>query len=182
MLAHLLKLNLDKAELLCLPGKVCPLINLSITVDNSTVSPSQSVKSLGLTLDNTLSFSANIKAVTRSCRFMLYNIHRVQPYLTQEAAQVLIQALVLSRLDYCNSLLTGLPACTIKLLQLIQNAAAPLVVNLPKFSHVPPLLRTLYWIPVDAHIHYNTLVLAYGAARETAPPYIQAMLKPYNLT
>ena len=96
-----------------------------------------------VTLDNTLSFSANIKAVTHSCRFMLYNIRRVRPYLTQEAAQILNQALVLSRLAYCNSLLAGLAACAIKPLQLIQNAAARLVFNFPKFSHVTPLLRTL---------------------------------------
>jgi hypothetical protein len=101
MLAH----NLDKTELLFLSGKACLLQDLSIMDDNSTVSPSQIAKNLGVTLDNTLSFSANIKAVTRSCRFMLYNIRRVQPYLTQEVSQVLIQALFISHLDYCNSLL-----------------------------------------------------------------------------
>ncbi|KAM9502200.1 uncharacterized protein ACWYII_000077 [Salvelinus alpinus] len=135
MTDHHLKLNLGKTELLFLPGKDCPFHDLAITVDNSIVSSSQSAKNLGVILDNTLSFSTNIKAVARSCRFMLYNIRRVRPCLTQEAAQVLIQALVISRLDYCNSLLAGLPACAIKPLQLIQNAAARLVFNLPKFSH-----------------------------------------------
>ena len=66
---------------LCVPGiylnLACLLKYFTITVDNSTVSPSQSAKRLGVTLDNTLYFSANIKAVTRSYRFMLYNIHRV---------------------------------------------------------------------------------------------------------
>jgi hypothetical protein len=51
MLAHHLKLNLDKTELLFLPGKACPLQYLSITVDNSTVSPSQSAKNLGVALN-----------------------------------------------------------------------------------------------------------------------------------
>ncbi|KAM9418959.1 uncharacterized protein ACWYII_022362 [Salvelinus alpinus] len=104
MTDHHLKLNLGKTELLFLPWKDCPFHDLAITVDNSIVSSSQSAKNLGVILDNTLSFSTNIKAVTRSCRFMLYNIRRVRPCLTQEAAQVLIQALVISRLDYCNSL------------------------------------------------------------------------------
>ncbi|KAK6308672.1 hypothetical protein J4Q44_G00201350 [Coregonus suidteri] len=66
MTDHHLKLNLAK-ELLFLPGKDCPFHDLAITVDNSVVSSSQSAKSLGMTLDNTLSFSANIKVVTRSC-------------------------------------------------------------------------------------------------------------------
>ncbi|XP_055771026.1 uncharacterized protein LOC129849949 [Salvelinus fontinalis] len=74
MTDHHLKLNLGKTELLFLPGKDCPFHDLAITVDNSIVSSSQSAKNLGVILDNTLSFSTHIKAVTRSCRFMLYNI------------------------------------------------------------------------------------------------------------
>uniref|UniRef100_A0A673ZSF1 Reverse transcriptase domain-containing protein n=1 Tax=Salmo trutta TaxID=8032 RepID=A0A673ZSF1_SALTR len=182
MTDHHLKLNLGKTELLFLPGKDCPFHDLAITVDNSLVSSPQSAKNLGVILDNTLSFSTNIKAVTRSCRFMLYNIRRVRPCLTQEATQVLIQALVISRLDYCNSLLAGLPACAIKPLQLIQNAAVRLVFNLPKFSHVTPLLRSLHWLPVEARIRYKTMVLAYGAVRGTAPPYLQALIRPYTQT
>ncbi|KAM9492975.1 uncharacterized protein ACWYII_004673 [Salvelinus alpinus] len=143
MTDHHLKLNLGKTELLFLPGKDCPFHDLAITVDNSIVSSSQSAKNLGVILDNTLSFSTNIKAVTCSCRFMLYNIRRVRPCLTQEAAQVLIQALVISRLDYCNSLLAGLPACAIKPLQLIQNAAAPLI-TVPGVSslHIRQVLKS----------------------------------------
>ncbi|KAM9484442.1 uncharacterized protein ACWYII_005167 [Salvelinus alpinus] len=76
MTDHHLKLNLGKTELLFLPGKDCPFHDLAITVDNSIVSSSQSAKNLGVILDNTLSFSTNIKAVTRSCRFILYNIRR----------------------------------------------------------------------------------------------------------
>jgi hypothetical protein len=57
MFAHHLKLNLEKTELLILPGKSRPLKDLSITVDNSTVPPFQSVKNLGMILDNTLSVS-----------------------------------------------------------------------------------------------------------------------------
>ncbi|KAM9442927.1 uncharacterized protein ACWYII_014692 [Salvelinus alpinus] len=76
MMDHHLKLNLGKTELLFLPGKDCPFHDLAITLDNSIVSSSQSAKNLGVILDNTLSFSTNIKAVTRSCRFMLYNIRR----------------------------------------------------------------------------------------------------------
>ena len=93
---------------------------------------------------------------------------RIRPFLTREAAQLLVQSLVISRLDYCNSLLTGLPASAIKPLQRIQNAAARLVFNLPKFSHVTPVFRDLHWLPVVARIKFKTMVLAYKAVDGTA--------------
>ncbi|KAJ8410432.1 hypothetical protein AAFF_G00193360 [Aldrovandia affinis] len=143
MSTHHLKLNLGKTELLFLPAKGSPMIDASITVEGSIVSPSQSARSLGVTLDNQLCFSRHIAAITRTCRFSLHNIRRIRPFLTQEDTQLLVQALVISRLDYCNSLLAGLPACAIKPLQLVQNAAARLVFNQPKFTHVTPLPSSL---------------------------------------
>ncbi|KAJ8390942.1 hypothetical protein AAFF_G00098620 [Aldrovandia affinis] len=165
MSTHHLKLNLGKTELLFLPAKGSPMIDASITVEGSIVSPSQSARSLGVTLDNQLCFSSHIAAITRTCRFSLHNIRRIRPFLTQEATQLLVQALVISRLDYCNSLLAGLPACAIKPLQLVQNAAARLVFNQPKFTHITPLLSSLHWLPIAARIRFKSLVLAFQAAR-----------------
>ncbi|XP_068583396.1 uncharacterized protein, partial [Cebidichthys violaceus] len=180
MTTHHLKLNLDKTELLFLPGKGCPHRDLSITIDDTVVMPTQTARNLGVTLDDQLSFSANILSVTRSCRFLLYNIRRIRPFLTDETAQVLIQALVISRLDYCNSLLAGAPATAIKPLELVQKAAARLVFNPPKFSHTTSFLCSLHWLPVRACIQFKTLVLAHRAVKGTAPSYLQAMVKPYT--
>ena len=76
MSAHHLKLNLDKTELLFLPGKECPTVDLTINIGPSVVSPTQTARNLGVTLDNNLSFTANIAATTRCCRYTLYNIRR----------------------------------------------------------------------------------------------------------
>jgi len=112
--------------------------------------------------------------------YMRHNIRRIYPLLTQKAKQVLVQALVISRLDYCNSLLASLPAKAIRPLQLIQNTAARLAFSLPKFTHTTPLLRSLHWLPVAARIRFKTLVLAYRAANGSGPVYIQDMVKPYT--
>jgi len=115
-----------------------------------------------------MSCNGNITSVARSCTIDLYNICRIRPFLTREAAQILVQALVLTLLDYCNSLLAGLPASTIKPLHCIQKAAAArLVFNLPHFSHVTPLFRD-HWL-VFTCIRFKTLVLAYNAVSGTAP-------------
>ncbi len=91
----------------------------------------------------------------------LHNIRKIRPFLTEHAAQLLVQALVISRLDYCNALLAGLPSNTIKPLQMIQNAAARLVFNEPKRAHVTPLFVSLHWLPVAARIQFKTLMLSY---------------------
>ena len=69
--------------------------------------------------------------------------------------QLLVQVLVISCLDNCNSLLAGFPASVTNLLKGNQNAAACLIFSLPKFSHLSPLLRDLHWLPVAASKHWS---------------------------
>ena len=85
MSAHHLKLNLNKTELLFLPGKDCPHMDLLVTVEDAVVGPSPTARNLGVILDDQLRCTANITAVTRSCRFALYNIRRIRPFLTRES-------------------------------------------------------------------------------------------------
>ena len=131
-------------------------------------------------MDNRLSLSENITAETRTCSFCLYNIRRIRPFLTTYSTQLLVQAMVLSHLGYCNSLLAGLPASAIRPLQLIQNAAAHLIFNVPRYTHTTPLLTDLHWLPVMARIKFKTLVRAYQAVRGSAPAYIQQLIRPYT--
>ncbi len=97
----------------------------------------------------------------------------------EHAAQLLVQARVVSRLDYCNTLLAGLPSCTIKPLQMIQNAAARLVFNEPKRTHVTPLFISLHWLLVMARIKFKTLLLAYRTTTGSASSYFHSLLRIY---
>ncbi len=103
--------------------------------------------------------------------------HQKDQALPDRAAQLLVQALVASRLDYCNALLAGLPSNTIKPLQMIQNAAARLVFNEPKRAHVTPLFISLHWLPVAARIKFKTLMLAYRTTTGSAPSYFHSLLR-----
>ncbi|KAI4879911.1 hypothetical protein NFI96_003645 [Prochilodus magdalenae] len=177
MTAHHLKLSPSKTELLFIPSTTGPHHDLAISFGNSLITPTEDARSLGVILDGQLLFSAHIANLTQSCRFLLYNIQRIRPFLFQEATQLLVQSLVISRLDYCNSLLAGLPLRAIRPLQLVQNAAARLIFNLPKFTHVTPLLCSLHWLPVAACIRFKTLMFTYKAKNGPAPPYLMAMVK-----
>ncbi len=106
-------------------------------------------------------------------------IRKIGPFLSEHATQLLVQALVLSRLDYCNALLAGLPANSIKPLQLIQNAAARLIFNEPKRTHVTPLFINLHWLPIAARIKFKALMFAYKITSGSAPLYLNSVLQTY---
>ena len=112
--------------------------------DPTVTAPSKAARNLGVMIDDQLTFKDHVTCVARSCRFALLNIRKIRPYLTQQATQLLVQAMVISHLDYCNALLTGLPACAVKPLQMVQNAAARLVFYQPKRAPLCSLSSTGY--------------------------------------
>ncbi len=107
MKEHHLQLNLAKAELLVVPATLTLQHDFSIQLGTSIITPSTSVRNLGVIFDDQLTFKEHIAKTARSCRFALHNIRKIRPFLTEHAAQLLVQALVVSRLDYCNALLAG---------------------------------------------------------------------------
>ncbi len=110
MKEHHLQLNLAKTELIVLPATPTLQHDFTIQLGSSTITPSASVRNLGVIFDDQLTFKEHIAKTARSCRFALHNIRKIRPFLTEHAAQLLVQALVISRLDYCNALLAGLPS------------------------------------------------------------------------
>ncbi len=120
---HHLQLNLAKTELLEVSANPSFHHNFTFQLGSSTITPSKTDRNLGVAIDD------NIAKTARSCRFALYNIRKIRPLRSEHTTQLLVQALVLYRLDYCNALLSGLPANSLKPLQLIQNVAARLIFN-----------------------------------------------------
>ncbi len=132
MMDHYLQLNLAKTELLVVSTNPSFHPNFTFQLGSSTITSSKTARNLGVVIDDKLNFSDHITKPAQSCRFALYNIKKIRPFLSEHATQLRVQALVLSRLDYCNVLLGGLPVSSIKPLQLIQNAATRLIFNEPK--------------------------------------------------
>ncbi|TWW80130.1 hypothetical protein D4764_10G0011600 [Takifugu flavidus] len=107
-----------------------------ITLDGISLTSSLSVRNLGVTFDQNLSFNSHIKLVSRSAFFHLRNITKIRKLLTRHDAEKLVHAFVTSRLDYCNSLLSGCPNNSLSL-QLIQNAAARVLTGQQRDGELP---------------------------------------------
>ena len=100
--------------------------------------------------------------------------------LTKEATETLVHAFISSQLDYCNSLLYGLPASTLNKLQLIQNHAARVVTGAQKYDRITPVLRKLHWLPMSQRIIFKLLTLTYQAVHGQAPVYLCELAVHYR--
>jgi len=88
--------------------------------------------------------------------------------------QSLIVAVVLSRLDYCNSVLYGLPANLIQRLQSMQNAAARLIFRIRRSEHITPALISLHRLRVPERIYFKLADMTYRSIHGTSPSYLQS--------
>ena len=100
--------------------------------------------------------------------------------LTDNACSQLIHALVTVRIDYCNSLLYGLPDCSLSRLQRILNTAARILCKIPKFDHITKTLLDLHWLPIQQRILFKILILTYQAYHKTTPQYLCDLIMPYS--
>jgi len=99
----------------------------------------------------------------------LRQICSVRRSLPRHALLTLVRALVVSKVDYCNAVLVGIPGYLQKRLQSVLNAAALLINSTKKYDHITPLLRELHWLRVPERIKFRLWVLAYRCLTGTAP-------------
>ena len=177
---RMLKLNPDKTEMVLFMSQYhlhkhgCS----DIMIGNSNIPPVKCVKNLGVQMDQHLSMDQQVTAICKACNFHLYRLSSIRRYLTTDAARSAVQALITSRLDYCNSLLSNLTDKQNKRLQSIQNKAARLVTRTPLRNHITPVLKQLHWLPVHCRITYKLMVMVYKCVHGTAPSYLTDLIRP----
>ena len=146
-----LKLNDEKTIVLFLKApSLGPQLDISgLTIGNTFISCSASARNPGAIFDQHFSMEAHVRNVCSSAFYHLHHISRIRDVLAIKTAAAVVQALVISRLDYCNSLLYGLPSTLINRLQQVQNAAARVVARACGREYITPVLFRLHWLPVQ---------------------------------
>ena len=182
MIKNKLKINDSKTEFLVLSSSFFKqqFNDLQINVGNTEINPSLSARNLEVIFDSHLNLESHINSVCRSAYFHLRNIRSIRNMLTDNACSQLIHALVTVRIDYCNSLLYGLPDCSLSRLQRILNTAARILCKIPKFDHISKTLLDLHWLPIQQRILFKILILTYQAYHKTAPQYLCDLIMPYS--
>ena len=151
-------------------------ISIAYLLQSLWVILKKSVKNLGLTLYCHLTMNAHVSNIARTCYFELRRLTSIRRFLTSTATATLVSAFVLSRIDYCNSLLFGSTHDVTSHLQRIQNYAARVILRLPKSSSITIHLKSLHWLPVKVRSTYKIAYLCYHFHSSTAPSYVTGML------
>jgi len=122
----------------------------------------------------------HISSICSNTHVHLCNIGAIRHLLTDTAASQVVHALITSRLDYCNSLLYGIPDNKLCRLQRIQNIAARITSRCSKHCHITPVLMELHWLPVKIRILFKVLLLTYRVLNRKAPSYLSDLIIPYS--
>ncbi len=154
MTAHRLFIQSSKTEFIII-GSRQQLSKVSIDklrVGEVLISPVSAVRDHGSWLDIHMSMNMHVSKICSKAFRSLYHIKQIRKYLTDDATKILVHAFITSHLDYCNSLLYGIPKYQLNRLQKVLNAAARVVCLVPKFDHITPTLMRLHWLPVKYRV------------------------------
>ena len=136
----------------------CCLCSLTLQLDgDNKFSASSNIRNLGVVFDSNMQMSDQVSTICRTANFQLSNLWRIRRFTDKDTCAHAVRAPIISRLDYCNSLLHGISKYDINRLQRLQNRAAKLVFALGRREHVTPLLKDLQWLHMEERIKVKVL-------------------------
>ena len=149
--------------------------------NKSFVMSHNSVKNLGVILDRNLSLGEHIRSTFKKCFFHIRNIGKICKYINEENCKVFIKSLIVSYLDYYNSLYYGLPNILLSRLQRVQNTAARLISRVKRSSHITPVLKKLHRLPVQHRLQFKILLQIYKTTYGFSPAYLTDLISKMSL-
>ena len=185
MFRNFMKLNESKTELLVLgKPKILRDCNLEVTIQfgNLTISPTdckgENWKSLGVKFDESLSMERQINSVKQRCNWTMMNIRTISRYLDEGVKIMLIKQLVISKLDYCNSLYMNLPKTRLNKLKSILNGAIRFIYNIKdRTEDLVPYYKKAHILPIDQRILFKVCLLTHKAVHGSSPDYIRELVE-----
>lgn len=187
--ANKLSLNVAKTEFMFIGSsqrlRAQADSSIRIQIDNKEIKQVDSAKTLGLTIDETLSWSKHVNNVSKKVSSGIGALRRVRPFINEHSAEKIYKALVEPHLHYCSAILDSLSQCLSDKLQKLQNRAARIVTNSSYDTSSGPLLDLLGWDRVSITRKKQKMVVMFKTVNMLAPRYMQNMFSarsvPYNI-
>ena len=184
MNSQFLKINPDKTEILLLYPKHLDehTIIRGTIIGNQCIRFSNVVKNVGLWLDKNLNFECHINKIVSHCHKLLKDIRRVRSLLSKKNTEMLVHAVISSRIDYCNSIFLNINKANLYKLQKVQNTAARLVVQKSKTESISSTLKDLHWLRVESRIIFKVLLIVHKIILGKCPSSLCSLLdyKQFN--
>ena len=175
-----MKQNDDKTEFLIIgtPGQRKKVVFNEINICEANVTAADKARNLGIIFDNELNLKSQINNICKSGFYQIRNLSAIHNTLDIDSAKIATHAFVTSTLDYGNSLLYGLPKTKLNKLQVLQNAAARVVIKAHKSDRLSmtAVRKDLHWLPVEARIEFKILTLTWKAYHTIGPKYLTELL------
>ena len=183
-----LHLNPSKSEAIaCYNPKSKPLAALAesigtVSVAGSPIKLQTSIKNLGVFyLDSKMSFDKQVSETCRVGYFHIRALRHIRASLTStEAFKTTAAAIIGSRLDFCNSLLSGTSVSNLSRLQRVQNTAR-VVAQKPQFCHITPVLSDFHWLPVHHRISFKIATITFRVLQSQQPSYLSSLIPRYDI-
>ena len=181
MRTNKLKLNDDKTEVVLFGTrqqmeKLKERDIFEIKIGNEKIKPSPSARNLGFYMESQLKSQTHIAKVCGTAYYTLKNVARIHNLLTPEATKIIVQGLVISKLDYCNELLLGISNHQLNKLQTVQNMGCRVIKSLRKFDHITEAMKDLHWLKIPECIQFKVLVTIYQCVNGLAPSFLIDLL------
>ena len=185
MVKNFMKLNESKTELLVLgKAKVLRECNLEVTIQfgNMTISPTDckgdNWKSLGVKFDESLNMERQINSVKQKCSWTMMNLRTIGRYLDEGVKIMMVKQLVISKLDYCNSLYMNLAKTRLNKLRSILNGAVRFIYNIKdRTEDLIPFYKKAHILPIDQKIFFKVCLLTYKVVHDSSPDYIRELVE-----
>jgi len=176
---HLLFLNASKTEIMLIgPNSKLKQVQIHGVVlhDGTCLRFHETAKNLGVYFDSTLKFDTQINKVISTSYLALRNISRMKKYLNVSQLTALCNALVLSKLDYANSLYFGITAHQLSKLQMVQNSAARLIFSRKRRESIHDAISNVHWLRVRERIYFKIIIIMFKCIIGLAPKYLDNLL------
>ena len=149
----------------------------SINIMNENIKIKSTVKSIGYIIDQDLNMKQQISETVKKSNFALHCISKIRQFLNNNSTQILINALVISKLEYNLELLYNIKQKDVQKLEKVLRKSVRLIFNLKKRDSVKEYMKTLKWLPIAERIKMKNIKVIHNSICYQEPQYIRDLFE-----